>query len=411
MNVSNKLSFIKKETKARDPGASKTMRDAAMQSVTKSIMVSGCKSINTPDTNIKYMDIKENISYQFIVSSKETVRNDIGITYNVVANISQGLNGVIMLYIYLGVNGNGYPLLGLMVIDKQSNVIWNDGCAPNFDGLNTRQINDRAAMANQVAVIALKLSKHDYVLEDDLTKSFSLRKVLPKQRESYNNYVIVDEVPDAQRLSVIKYTYEHTYINLEEDMLTEQPFSKFVLDINLNTEGASNLCLLLDDNRLHLYFHPNTPNARSAGYIDLTQYKYGSPISVTVDDVQGFSIGEEYDIHHLVTVLNIVARVFVEFMYKFNRLMPYSINIGSSTTEHIIHVVNNTSVHKIVKLGTDTKRVSTQGAVSGRHASPREHTRIGHKRTYKSGKVVFVKETIVNEGAPGKIHKTYDFQK
>lgn len=48
--------------------------------------------------------------------------------------------------------------------------------------------------------------------------------------------------------------------------------------------------------------------------------------------------------------------------------------------------------------------------LGGTHASPKEHVRMGHKRTYASGKEVWVKETIVNEGSPrGKVDKDYKF--
>ena len=48
--------------------------------------------------------------------------------------------------------------------------------------------------------------------------------------------------------------------------------------------------------------------------------------------------------------------------------------------------------------------------LGGTHASPKEHIRMGHKRTYSSGKEVWVKETIVNEGSPrGKVNKDYKF--
>jgi hypothetical protein len=44
----------------------------------------------------------------------------------------------------------------------------------------------------------------------------------------------------------------------------------------------------------------------------------------------------------------------------------------------------------------------------GTHASPREHTRRGHVRVYSTGKTVWVSASLVNKGAPGKIHKTYE---
>lgn len=45
----------------------------------------------------------------------------------------------------------------------------------------------------------------------------------------------------------------------------------------------------------------------------------------------------------------------------------------------------------------------------GTHASPVEHERIGHWRTYKSGKKVFVAAVTVNKGKGGRVEKDYQF--
>lgn len=49
----------------------------------------------------------------------------------------------------------------------------------------------------------------------------------------------------------------------------------------------------------------------------------------------------------------------------------------------------------------------TRKAIGGSHASPIEHDRRGHWRTYKNGKKVWVSSSIVNLGKGGRVDKDY----
>ncbi len=49
----------------------------------------------------------------------------------------------------------------------------------------------------------------------------------------------------------------------------------------------------------------------------------------------------------------------------------------------------------------------TRKQLGGTHASPIEHERRGHWRTYKSGKRTFVESTTINKGKGGKVDKGY----
>lgn len=54
------------------------------------------------------------------------------------------------------------------------------------------------------------------------------------------------------------------------------------------------------------------------------------------------------------------------------------------------------------------KRLWKSAPKGGSHNPPCEHTRRGHTRTYKSGKVVFVKGSVINKGSTsGKVEKDY----
>lgn len=61
-----------------------------------------------------------------------------------------------------------------------------------------------------------------------------------------------------------------------------------------------------------------------------------------------------------------------------------------------------------VKLGTKSSPVPYKG---GHHASPRQHTRRGHYRTYASGKCVFIEAMVVGDINKGMIVKDYEMEK
>lgn len=77
------------------------------------------------------------------------------------------------------------------------------------------------------------------------------------------------------------------------------------------------------------------------------------------------------------------------------------------------HVPNNVSdkyIEYTLDLTKPTKKrwMQRKGAQGGSHASPCEHVRRGHLRTYKSGKQVWINGTTINKGSKsGRVEKDY----
>ena len=67
-------------------------------------------------------------------------------------------------------------------------------------------------------------------------------------------------------------------------------------------------------------------------------------------------------------------------------------------------MTQNTYAEYVVDLSKPYSGSGVSGG--GSHASPREHVRRGHYRT-RNGKRYFVRSTVVNEGAIGKVEKSY----
>lgn len=63
--------------------------------------------------------------------------------------------------------------------------------------------------------------------------------------------------------------------------------------------------------------------------------------------------------------------------------------------------------YNVVKLGSKSSPVPYKG---GHHASPRQHVRRGHYRTYASGKCIFIESTIVGDLDKGMIVKDYELK-
>ena len=219
-----------------------------------------------------------------------------------------------------------------------------------------------------------------------------------------------DQISDAK---LIKYTFENTAKPFEQIMVEEIPFSNFLLELNVadgSTTRPTYLHYLNGFLRVLAVAKEEGMFVNMAD-IDLNNWKVGVSLTINPTDVNIypdlFKSDDEW-IKKFTASLNYWIGGFTEFMYKFNRLMPYIEQPASVQKEiHVAQVVNNISVYKIVQLG-DVRKTSTQGRSGGAHASPREHTRIGHKRVYKrTGKEIWIDETTVNEGVKAKIHKEY----
>ena len=64
-------------------------------------------------------------------------------------------------------------------------------------------------------------------------------------------------------------------------------------------------------------------------------------------------------------------------------------------------------VFKVIKYTENNEKVKRE-YLGGTHASPREHARIGHNRTLRSGKVIWIDSHVVNKGkTAGRVYKDY----
>ena len=219
-----------------------------------------------------------------------------------------------------------------------------------------------------------------------------------------------DDIDDAK---LINYEYEMSTTPFQFEMLEEVPFKNFIL--RLYKDGTPmGTVIQYKDGILHIGGMYSGDRKDTEGAIvcmaklDLNEWHPNTPLFICNKSLLHSDIindGEQW----AVAEINQCINAWTEFMYKFMRLAPYSENVNNESLEiHTTRVVNNTSIYKIVVLGNDKRKRSTSGHKGGTHASPREHTRIAHKRTYKSGKVVYFPEVIVNEGHKGKVYKEYD---
>ena len=407
MPASIKLNFLKNELKRRDPKVSKTMLKEAREAVEKSIFIDVDQSVDDlVPASMSFMkkDIR-NIAYSYTMALPDETD-----TYKVIAVLNKEHDKLIM-HIYLRVSKfkDMFPLLGRFVVDSDYSVNYKDaGYLATSDHVKIAEA--RKEMAHKVLNTVFALLDYDYALRDNLTRLSTIAKL--RNKDSYNNYVLTTRAitEDVKIINTIEYMYEGSKLNLEPAMLEELPFHNFYLKIGFNDDAIQPIWTMFDHGKLHAIMCLNERSSKfSIGYVDINDAKFGSPINVNINKVKDFRGKEGFDIQDVAHMLNVCCRAFIEFMYKFNRLVPYSENVSKSFTEHVVHVVNNTSVHKIVILNPESKKRSTQGHRGGRHASPREHVRIGHKRVYKSGKEIWVDEITVNEGKQGKITKTYKF--
>ena len=399
--------FLKAELKDRDRNASVDMLKEARKVAEKSIFIDASKVIaNAEPASMTFMkkDIK-NIAYSYLIPTEDKT-----IKYKVVAVVNK-VDDKLVIYIYTAIQEfpNMFPLLGKATVDADYKISYKDA---GYASLSNRpDISEpRKEMAYKIMGAVFTLLDYDYALRDNVTKISSIAKL--RNKSSYNNYVVTNrniEQP-SEIINTIEYKYEGSNINLEQTMLEELPFHKFYLKISFMDDTPRPIWVMFDHGKIHAIMSLNERSTKfDIGHVDLNEAKIGSPINVNVNKVKGFRGKDGFDIQDVAYMLNVCCKAFLEFMYKFNRLMPYSENVSNSFTEHVAHTVNNTSVHKIVILDPESKKRSTQGHKGGKHASPREHVRIGHKRVYKSGIEIWVDETTVNEGKQGKVTKTYKF--
>lgn len=276
---------------------------------------------------------------------------------------------------------------------------------------------------------------------EDIELPYSINKLPQIERQTYMDWYLTDELRDLESTydfnytvyngpyksmfseyhgfydlddaKLINYNYQASDTPFELVMTEEIPFKNFIL--NLNDEFGDQIKMFLHYNGGKLFIGDRDYVAKTANAIaclDLNKWHIGSHLFITNKNLINvdFNYGKDKEkMDSVVVRINKMINAFTEFMLKFSRLMPYSENVNNASLEiHTANVVNNTSVYKIVILGGDKKKRSTSGHKGGTHASPREHLRIGHKRTCKSGKITYVKETTINEGHIGKVHKEYD---
>lgn len=404
MLKSTKHSFLKVELKDRDKNASLDMLKEARKAAEKSIFIDAGKVVaDLEPATMSFMEKSiPNIAYHYVVPTKSVEHR-----YNIVAVFNKENDKLrIHLYVSAPEYQNMFPLLGRFTVDKNYTVSFKDS-----GSIALNSMPDIAKSRKQLAYGELDrlfaLLDYEFALKEDVTSIYAITKL--KDKVSYNNYIVTERKQDnVEIINTIEYTYEATVLDLEANMLENLPFNKFYLKIGFIGDEIDPVYALFDHGKLHGIMKPKGRGSIvSVGYVDLNEAKLGSPINVNVSKVKGFLAKDGYDIQDVALMLNILSKAYIEFMYKFHRLVPYSENVSNSYSEHITHVINNTSVHKIVILNPDSKKLSTQGHKGGTHASPREHIRIGHPRRYKSGKEIWIDEKTINEGKVGKITKTY----
>jgi len=246
----------------------------------------------------------------------------------------------------------------------------------------------------------------------DLESTYDLNHVKYNgpYKNVFNEYHGFYDFDDAK---LINYNYQFSNTPFELDMIEEVPFKNFILKLNDEFGDQIKMFLHYNDGKLFIGDRNyTTKTANAIACLDLNNWHVGNTLFITNKNLINveFNYGNDKEIiDGVIARINEMINAFTEFMLKFTRLMPYSENVNNNSFEiHTSNIVNNTSVYKIVKLDPNQKKLSSSGHKGGTHASPREHTRIAHKRTYKSGKVVYFPEVVVNEGHLGKVHKEYD---
>lgn len=213
---------------------------------------------------------------------------------------------------------------------------------------------------------------------------------------------------------LIKYKYEGTRTPFDLNWLDTMPFSNFIL-ASTSVDDVDELTtsyLHYNEGILNVMASTNAKGHwLNLARIDLNKWHASTPLFISpaniIEHKGVYTVSAEQQTI-MIESLDQWIGAFAEFAFKYERLSPYVQNVNNDSLEiHTTNVVNNTSIYKIVVLG-EAKKLTTSGYHGGKHSSPREHTRIGHKRFYKkSGKTIWVDEMIVNEGHIGKVHKEY----
>lgn len=410
------------------------------------------------DTDVYYGN-NEGIALFFEITNKRFVPTENGdISIPVFVHFVKDNDDITVMDIYdYGIIGT-INYLGTATLDKDGFSVTKINRYKNFEGENGDQLKNTIEWITSTApIIAGRLAKYEVEEMADLSKSIAMRKISYQLRSTYNvfelsdkysaqykidqlllsadNTAIDEDIPtvfnqdydvytgpykfivggigftELSEAKLIKYKYEGSNIDLLPDMLDELPFKNFILQCSSVDDVESDApvtYLHCVNNVINVMANTNTYGVYiNLATIDLNTWAIGTPLRVSNKHINGTQAKDWED--GMCESINEWINAYTEFMLKFTRLMPYSENVNNNSHEiHTTNVVNNTSVYKIVVLNPDQKKRSSSGHKGGTHASPREHTRIAHKRTYKSGKIVYFPEVVVNEGHLGKVHKEYD---
>lgn len=104
---------------------------------------------------------------------------------------------------------------------------------------------------------------------------------------------------------------------------------------------------------------------------------------------------------------NMYAGVYIELVQKKTKLPSYHATPSPTNAKRLAKGKKPLFEWKVIDI-TANHVLPENSAPTGRtHASPRRHVRRGHMRQYKSGKVAWVKQTMVGRIEFGYIHHSY----
>lgn len=210
-------------------------------------------------------------------------------------------------------------------------------------------------------------------------------------------------------------TFEDLPVTYTPTLFKYLPFNKFiVIDNNFLADDGARFFTAYSDGviRIGMYgadtsFEMAMVNikhivADKDGGVNVTKYVITDEMANRYADV----IDDRTQIY-----INSLVGSLICFLIHYGNLEPMYHEDPSIENHYRLHEAldkENTYARttRVVKLN-HPRKLQYRGRLGGTHASPEEHQRRGHWRTYKSGKRTFVNETTVNKGSGKTIKKVY----
>lgn len=307
-----------------------------------------------------------------------------------------------------------------------------------IEAVITVEVYTYLAMLSKLVVVKLKTPG-----------KVELRKVPPKYYNKYNtygllpifmddiNYIIKKEihikpsalvklfnnmVRDRETFSTnafVKYFEDRPMVEVTPQLFNNMPYAEMsVFSTSCLQPGLQGHILNYKDGVLSLYVYGN------ASMYHICDIKTSAIVNqVNIDTGHSFRIknytlteaaNRIFNGQHVEplkqTVYHMVGN-FLALLIDYGNMVIDNNTFDVSNVDHyelanIPMTREDDSVH-VIKLNYPRKygRIMWQG---GTHASPREHTRRGHWRRYKSGKTIWIEDNVINAGTTGKVEKVYE---